>query len=97
MVRAIDRGWAYALSHEDETLDLVMKYCREANVKTNRNHQRWMLRAMGRIIDTKQPRPGLSEKVYDNVTGILLGEALIPKVPPFGEFYQPPLPKGSSK
>ncbi len=93
MVRAIDQGWAYALSHEDETLDLVMKHCREANVKTNRNHQRWMLRAMGRIIETGQKRVGLSEKTYDSVTGILLGEALISTIPAFNEFYQPPLPK----
>ncbi len=97
MVRAIDRGWAYALLHEDETLDLVMKHCREANVKTNRNHQRWMLRAMGRIIETGRKRVELSEKTYDSVTGILLGEELIPKIPAFDEFYQPPSPENRSK
>lgn len=96
MVRAVDRGWTHALSHEDETLELVMKYCRKAHVKTNRNHQRWMFRAMGRIIDTGS-RADLSKKVYGGVTGILLSEGLIQKVPTFDEFYRPPLPKNESK
>lgn len=36
-------GWKYAAAHQEEALDIVMKYVQEANLPTNREHMRWML------------------------------------------------------
>jgi len=46
MKRAIIAGWAYAFSNQDETLDQIVEYCRKFHARTNRAHQRWMLRAI---------------------------------------------------
>ena len=37
-VKASIEGWLYAFAHEDETLDMVMKYANKANLPTNRVH-----------------------------------------------------------
>lgn len=42
-VKACKRGWVYARSHRDETLDITWKYITAANVSTNREMQRRML------------------------------------------------------
>ena len=73
-------GWQYALGHPAETLDIVMKYVKAADVTTNRMHQRWMLERMKDIIEfngappwgASHPRPlGSSpgaekERIYRN-------------------------------
>jgi len=43
-IDATIKGWAYAFQNKEETLDIVMKYCREYHMQTNRSHQRWMPR-----------------------------------------------------
>jgi NitT/TauT family transport system substrate-binding protein len=45
-VQASLQGWRYAFQHPDEALDIVMKYVDEANIATDRVHQRWMLNRM---------------------------------------------------
>ncbi len=45
-VQASLDGWRYAFEHPDEALDIVMKYVDEANIATDRTHQRWMLDRM---------------------------------------------------
>ena len=50
-VRASVEGWRYAFEHPEEALDIVMKYVTEANVPTNRQHQKWMLEHMREVID----------------------------------------------
>jgi len=42
-VAAVQKGWQYAFQNKEETLDVVMQYCRELNMRTNRAHQSWML------------------------------------------------------
>lgn len=42
--RASKRGWEWAMEHPEETLSIVIKVMKEANVTTNIHHQRWMLK-----------------------------------------------------
>ena len=56
LVRAVQQGWDYALDHEVEALDVVMAYCRRAEVRTSRNHQQWMLRSMAGLIRVRSRR-----------------------------------------
>jgi NitT/TauT family transport system substrate-binding protein len=95
VVAACREGWDYALDHEVETLDTVMKYCREANVRTNRNHQRWMLRSIalairGRPGTAPAPFGSLAPDVYQSVARKLLDQQFLRATPDFDQFYQPP-------
>jgi NitT/TauT family transport system substrate-binding protein len=45
-VQASLQGWQYAFEHRDEALEIVMKHVDEANIATDRTHQRWMLDRM---------------------------------------------------
>ncbi len=80
--------------HEAEALDVVMAYCRRAEVRTSRNHQQWMLRSMAGLIrnrpdGTPAPWGELSEDVYQAVGRELLHQRLLDAVPPFAEFHRP--------
>ncbi|MCQ2180999.1 MAG: ABC transporter substrate-binding protein [Bacteroidales bacterium] len=44
-IKASKRGWVYARTHRDETLDITWKYIKAANINTNRETQRRMLDA----------------------------------------------------
>jgi NitT/TauT family transport system substrate-binding protein len=96
VVKACRQGWDYALANEAETLDVVMRNCRAANVRTNRNHQRWMLRSIREAIRFG-PRQqtvawgALSQDAYSEVARLLTEQALIGKTAPFQDFHQPPL------
>jgi NitT/TauT family transport system substrate-binding protein len=96
---ACREGWDYALDHEAETLDIVMNYCREANVRTNRNHQRWMLRSVATAIcgqpgTTPAPWGSLSPGVYHSVAQELLEQKLLRAAPPFDQFFRPSTRQG---
>ncbi|MEW6358675.1 MAG: ABC transporter substrate-binding protein [Planctomycetota bacterium] len=96
VVSASIKGWAYAVSHESEALDIVMSLCNQAKMPTNRAHQRWMLRAMAELIQHRVGKESeqwgvLRREDYENVTKVLRQQQLIEKVPPFDEFYRPAL------
>lgn len=61
--KASIEGWLYAFTHEEEALDIVLKYMKAANVPANRVHQKWMLMRMKDLI--------LPEGTTDTSTGIL--------------------------
>lgn len=97
LVQGVRQGWDYALRHEAEALDVVMTYCRRAEVRTSRNHQQWMLRSMAGLIrdvpDAISPRWGeLSATVYEAVGRELLDQGLLKAVPSFAEFHRPAQP-----
>jgi len=101
IVTASIKGWAYAIAHEAETLDIVMARCKHAKMPTNRNHQRWMLRAMAELIQYRvggEPEQWgtLLPEDYKNVAKVLLKQELIPAIPPFNEFYRPVLAPGGA-
>ena len=43
------RGWDWAAEHEEETLDIVMKYVQENHIATNRKMQKLMLKEVLRL------------------------------------------------
>ena len=47
--QASKRGWEWAASHPDETLDIVMKYVEENHIATNRVLQKLMLKEVLRL------------------------------------------------
>ncbi len=90
-VRASLEGWRYAFDHQEEALDIVMKYVNEAKIATNRQHQKWMLEHMREVIDL--PEPGgyqalLKEEDYMAVAGELMANGLIDHIPAFSDFLE---------
>lgn len=47
--RASRKGWEWAAEHEEETLDIVMDYCKRYNMGTNRIMQKLMLEEILRL------------------------------------------------
>ena len=89
-VRASFEGWRYAFANREETLDVVMRHIRKANVGTNRIHQKWMLEKMGDLILPQGNKTGLGElkqEDYLRVAGEMKRGGLIKEIPPYGEFY----------
>ncbi len=90
-VRASLEGWRYAFDHEEEALDIVMKYVNEAKLPTNRSHQKWMLEHMREVIDL--PESGgyetlLKEDDYKAVGGELMANGLIVTIPAYSDFFE---------
>ncbi|MBF0528166.1 MAG: ABC transporter substrate-binding protein, partial [Deltaproteobacteria bacterium] len=83
------KGWRHAFAHKEQALDIIMKYSDEANVNTNRTHQRWMLARMEDLI-----APGgdyrrfgrLSSEDYLNVCQAMVDFGLIDHFPTYSEF-----------
>ena len=50
------RGWEWAASHPDETLDIVMKYVDKDHIATNRTMQRLMLKEVLRLQVDRETR-----------------------------------------
>jgi NitT/TauT family transport system substrate-binding protein len=89
-VRASFEGWEYAFAHPEETLDVVERHIRKANVGTNRVHQRWMLSRMKDLLfpPGNQSAPGrLKREDYLRVAGEMKRNGLIREIPPYGEMY----------
>lgn len=89
-VRASIEGWRYAFANREETLDVVMRNIRKANVGTNRIHQKWMLEKMEELILPQGSRTVLGElrqEDYLRVAGEMKLGGLIKEIPPYGEFY----------
>jgi len=90
-VKASFEGWLYAFDYQEETLDVVMKYVREANMPTNRVHQQWMLARMKDIIFPSGrdiPLGYLSSGDYNTVAAELLQSGIINTIPDYREFYE---------
>jgi NitT/TauT family transport system substrate-binding protein len=89
-VRASFEGWEYAFAHPEETLDVVERHIRKANVGTNRVHQRWMLSRMKDLLfpPGNKSAPGrLKREDYLRVAGEMKRNGLIREIPPYGEMY----------
>lgn len=89
-VRASLEGWEYAFANPEETLDVVMRHIRKANVGTNRVHQKWMLARMKDIIlppggNTALGR--LRQEDYIRVAEEMKRSGLIKEITPYGEMY----------
>lgn len=85
------RGWIYALEHQEDALNIVMKYVRNANTPSNRPHQKWMLAKMKELVESGSSGARLGElrlEDYLNVGKTMLDFRMISEVPSFDEYYR---------
>lgn len=93
MRKAIIDGWAYALKHREETLNVLMDYCGRYHVRTNRAHQKWMLHAIllalvYEIGDNPADWGVLRKEDFLRVAGELMNQGFIKSYPPYEEFFK---------
>ena len=91
-VAATLEGWLFALTHQDETIQLVMRYLKNAKYAANEMHQRWMLQQMEKLF---QPISGgsigeLKKQDYLNVVKTLKESGYIKQTILFEDFYRGP-------
>jgi len=69
-VEASIKGWQYAESHREYTLDIVIDRMRRANVPSNKPHQKWML---DKILELQYPFENtvLEKPSFEKVHAIL--------------------------
>ncbi len=46
LVEGTVAGWKYAFTHKEETISIITRYMKKANLPVNKAHQRWMLQRM---------------------------------------------------
>ena len=92
-VNAVQKGWQYAFQNKQETLDIVMQYCREQAMRTNRAHQKWMLDKIEEAYyysgSENQTEPGvLPIRDYYRVAEELKEQGFLPKIPRYKSFFK---------
>lgn len=88
-VKASLEGWRYALDHPEETLDIILRHMKGANVPANRAQQKWMLARMADLLlpDEKDGKMGqLQSADFEAAGRALLESGLIGSVPGFDAF-----------
>lgn len=94
-VEATIRGWDYASENQDYTVSLIVDMMRQANIPSNKAHQRWMLK---RILDLQAPGEKEVQKTelhpddYQMAVEILKERGVIERILPYQEFFQPVYP-----
>lgn len=86
--KATLEGWEYAFEHEEESLELVVKYMQEANVPANITHQKWMFNRMYDVFISENNKMNgrLLKQDFLNIAEILLGSGKIKTIPDFDNF-----------
>lgn len=92
-VAAVQKGWQYAFQNKEETLDIVMNYCRERAMRTNRAHQSWMLDKIEEAYkfsgSENEIEPGvLPIGDYYRVAEELKEQGFLQKIPSYKEFFR---------
>ncbi len=89
-VRASIEGWLYAFTHPGESMDIVMRYVKEAMTPTNRMHQKWMLERMKDLILPPGLNPDsvgrLRPEDYEPVVQEMSRHGAIQDPPDYAEF-----------
>jgi NitT/TauT family transport system substrate-binding protein len=91
-VEATLEGWMYAFQHEEEAVDIVVKYSKEAKIPVNRTHQIWILECMKDLMlpqGSVEIPTRLSDTGYQLVVEKLFKNGFIRKKPPFSEISKP--------
>lgn len=86
------KGWLYAFENPEEAVDIVLRYMRSENIPANREHQKWMLKIVERLMadDGGGKKIGsLSPEDYGVVSDMLKENGMIDSVTEFGSFYIP--------
>ncbi|MCX5785530.1 MAG: ABC transporter substrate-binding protein [Elusimicrobia bacterium] len=95
-VEASLEGWNYAFAHEEEALDITLKYMKDAGLPANRAHQKWMLERIKELMAPveKGGAAGVLKKDdYNRVASEMLKIGVIKAIPDFTSFYKPVLPR----
>lgn len=85
------KGWRYVLDHQAESLEIVMKFVRNANTPSNSPHQKWMLSRMAELVQLGSGDDKLGQlkrEDYMRVARVMLEYRLISEIPPYEEFYR---------
>jgi len=91
-VTALLESWNYAFEHQEETIDIVVKYAHSKNQPVNRPHQRWMLSHYKTLYipaGRQSINTILSKADYNSILTIMMENDCIEKTTPFELFYQP--------
>lgn len=91
MRKASAEGWKYAFAHPDETLDLIIRKMKNANIRANRAHQKWMLSRMKDILEfnkNDQLDTRLKKEDFEQVQKHLLSAGEIDSEISYEQFYQ---------
>lgn len=91
-VQASLEGWEYAFAHEEETLDIILKYMKKAGLPANKVHQQWMLRKMNGLMmpgGDKSALGALKEEDYERVVSEMLKAGAVKSAPEYIRFYRP--------
>jgi NitT/TauT family transport system substrate-binding protein len=93
MKRGILEGWAYAIKHQEETLNVLMDYCGKYHVRTNRAHQKWMLTVIlqALVYGVGEDPAGwgvLRKDDFLRVAGELMNQGFITSYPAYEDFYK---------
>ncbi len=82
-------GWRYAFDHPEETIEVVLRIMRQANIPASRAHQRWMLARMRDLIvpaDADGVMGRLQPAAYEAAGRILRDHGGIATVPDYETF-----------
>lgn len=88
---ASKKGWEYARTHQEETLEVVLKIMKECGVPANIAHQKWMLEnVLNDQLDktTGKATYKLSQNTFDKANEILLKKNLVKKVSVYKDFIK---------
>lgn len=89
-IKASIEGWLYSFAHQDEALDIMLRYMTLAGIPANRMHQKWMLEKMKELIipnDGKTVPWELRAEDFKTVSASLKEAGLISSVPSFNDFF----------
>jgi len=92
-IQASFKGWEYARTHKEETLQEVLHLMKEAHLPTNKVHQSIMLDQVLLLMQSKNNvRLGLLEpETFDRANQLLLENNKITKAIPYEIFFMPDL------
>jgi NitT/TauT family transport system substrate-binding protein len=80
-------GWIYALNHEEEALNIVLKYLRAAHLPANIPHQKWMLRKVREAVLLNPAKYGiLTPEDYKASVEMMKDSGIINSYLPYEEF-----------
>lgn len=91
-VAAVVESWQYAFDHQEEAIDIVVRYARAQNQAVNRSHQRWMLscyRTLYLPAGTTTIHTGLRRDDYEAVQQVMIQNRFVSRETPYDTFHRP--------
>jgi len=88
------KGWEYAETHPEETIEIVLEVMKKNHIPTNYAHQQWMLE---KVLELMKPplekgnKGYLSEITYEKAAKKLLSNGFLKSITPYSEFFKPVL------